>query len=176
MSKKLWFGLIVFAIIGVAIGWYCAWHPQQVSGALTLIQNPSELLPKVWSFIQQHWQALTTGFIGLSSTLMLAAYRFNQLKQQTDQTIKASEAKSNETITTLATQKTAAETQLTETTKTYSDNLTKISTNYAQVQGQLQDVTAERDQLNKQLIDQRGYIEDLQRKLERMKVEAGRVA
>jgi len=183
MSKKLIFLAFLFVVIGVALGWYCAWHPQQVSEALTLIQNPSELLPKAWSFVQQYWQLLTTGIVTALVPLFLAAYRFMQLKQQieqtkqqTEQTIQVNEAQANETITTLATQKTAAENKLTETTNEYSTKFTEMSGNYVKLQDNYQDELTKNEQLAKQVMDQGSYIDDLKRKLEKLKVEAGRVA
>ena len=160
MSKKTWLLIILVAATGVAVGFHYGFSP-----FTQFIQNPTGFLPKAWTFIQQHWQALVGAASGGFGTLVLAARAYGQHKQQTMQSLNALKQESSTTIMELQTKTQTLETQLSETTQTYSENFKTISENYVKVQDQLSQVSA----TNKQLVDERNYfarkVKELEAKL-----------
>lgn len=174
MSKTIILLVILVAIAAVAIGFYYGFSPFQT--IQNFIQNPSEIIPKLAAFIQKYWLALAGAMGGFVTAIGAAARAYSQHKQETQNNLNQIKGESATAITQLTTEKQGLETQLTETTKSYSENFQAISENYVKLQGQLQDATALNKQLNKQLTDERAYYEERIKKLEAEKIQAQRVA
>lgn len=163
MSKTVIILVILAVIVGVAIGWHYGFSPLQI--IQELIQNPTEILPKIWAFVKQNWQILTGAISGLFGTLALAAKAYSQHKQETQDNLNQIKSDATARINELTTEKENMQTQVTQTTEQFTT-----------LQGQLldannlnADLTAERDGLQKQLRDTITYkdseIRDLKAKL-----------
>ena len=159
MSKTLIVLAILIVIGALAVAYYTSFNP--VTSLQTVIQNPSTLLPWISSavtFIKQNIVGFATGAVGMFA---LIARSISGYKQQTEQNLNQIKSELDETIIKERDRADVAETKLTETTKTYSENLQSMSKNYVTLQDQLQDATAQ----TKQLTDERNHLAfELQKK------------
>lgn len=160
MSKKLWVLIILLGIIGVAIGLYIDFNP--ITTIQNLIQNPTSIIEWIKGIPLALWLSIGSAIGGVVTAIAVLTRNVTQYKQQTQQNVNQIKSDSATAINKLSIEKQEAETQLTETTKTYSENLKTISENYAKTQEQLQDITAS----TKQLEAERNYLAQKVKELE----------
>lgn len=157
MSKKLSLLAILFFVIGAVM---CLLNFNPITSIQTFIQNPSTILPLLNTATEYIKQNIVGFIAGIGMMVGLVAKAVSSLKQtqQTNQeNLNQIRSESTTAINKLTMDKEQAETQLKETTQTYSQNFADMSENYVKLQDQLQDVTAENKQLVKQLADERTY-------------------